>query len=227
MRRRSVLPALTVAALAIAGLSSIAPRAADAQQTSYQFGRGTLWLEGAFSESGCGLYLCLQLETGPTHLGVPGVRAGDPEGLFARAIRVALTPAAAQLGATSYEWRSTVGYGYNYCWLDGQGTAPPPREICDRDQGSGPFGATFTATANALGGTVVQRIHTPFVVTRGGYWLSMRAATDFWAYDATGRAIAYERFAPAITVTPEPATIALTGLGVLGLGGLAARRRRA
>jgi hypothetical protein len=226
---RSRITALAVALAA----GTAAPSPAAAQSTVYQFDNGgTVTVGGRPSDTGCGLYICLTFAAGPV------VQRGQvPDGpwltgrdIFARAISLTFTPAFAQLNTPDFYWWRTGGFSYSFCEPH---FADPGREICDRDLGGSPFegGTRFPhpyGSPDLLGNWV--SIGVPRVTTRASFEIRLDELVTFEAYDQNGRILARERFTPALvltapTVVPEPATLALTGAGLLAIAGYAMRRR--
>ena len=190
--------------LALVAACVLAPALASAQSvTSYQFANGTLLLEGVFSPTGCGTYLCLNLEAG----------AGGA-GIIVSAVGQRFTDAFARTGAVRYEYQVYSRFFNRSC----SRTVPV---FCEPDGGPLPFtgisGGPLPSVSYGLAVGDFQSYIT--------YGVEVPAEVHFTAYDAAGAVVATDTFAPSIFVTPEPATLALTFGGLAVLAGVAVRRR--
>jgi hypothetical protein len=152
------------------------------------------------------------------------VPTGTPDLIYVRPVAIQFLPAFAQIGAAGYSWDFRLGSGSFFCVPNPQ---RPSDERCYGETSSAGLSGRGTASVPESFGSGYVNVTPSSTGTRISYRINLTVPGWFVVYDAAGRAIDGGQFSPAIVVAPEPATIALTGLGVLGLGGLAARRRRA
>ena len=191
--------------LALAASLLLAPALAAAQPlASYQFGNGTLLLAPGFTPDGCGTYVCLAVRAGP---------GTYPNTIALDAVVTRVRPAYAALGpALFFDYRIPVGVGSRAC------PVPPSTMRCETD------GSEFM-----LSGTNVAPAHFFYGAgpTDGGtlntYTVYVQPVVTFEVVGPDG-VLATDTFAPAVVVTPEPATLALMVGGLAVLGAVVRRR---
>jgi MYXO-CTERM domain-containing protein len=216
MRRSLALAALSTAALAL-------PAAARAQGFTTRVDLGVVsgvqgfgtFTTGASSTTGCGVYACLRVLLGPA-ASAPG--SSPAFGLEARVASLLLTPAFDALGAASYSYVAPGSTSYTL-----QGTSALGRPVFDGDLGSLLLDGGSGRPLGVATGFLVSPTMVGAVSGVAQFALSTSGAFEFRAFAADGRVLASETIVANVSVTPEPATLALAGAGVVLLGAWARR----